>query len=291
MDEEYPNLQGEVQTPQGFLNEFKENHMPNSQEMSDKALKKYEERNGELTEDFVKKNFNRLLQRMIEIETELYEEYERKVTAEAPCLFLDEHYQQDEEYPETQQLISEVKTIYESDKDFEEAFKEIFPKLYPLANYISQSASQSRRNRAGKSLESHIENLIEEMGYNFDRQEEVDGAVIDIVIPDMDTFDNNPDYTIFLACQTTLKDRFRLSLSKVTRDRVRTFIATATGKNLITSSDENDLTDGKIQEIHEKGYRLLVFDEVKEEKFPDNNTVMSYSEFAQEELPNIAERW
>lgn len=291
MEEQYPNLKGEVQTPQGFLKELKKEKMPDTQEMPQKALERYEEMNGELTPDFVKKNFNRLLQRMIEIEKELYEEYEHKVTAEAPSIFIEEHYQQDEEYPEIQQLISDVKQIYESEDSFEEAFKRIFPKVYPMADLISQSASQGRKNRAGKSFERHVENLVKKMGYDFDRQEEVDGAVIDIVIPDMDTFNNNPDYTIFLACQTTLKDRFRLSLSKVTRDRVRTFIATGTGHNVITDNDGGDLTEKKVNEIHDKGYRILVFDEVKEDKFPDNNTVMSYSEFAQEELPNIAERW
>ncbi|MFB6217544.1 MAG: hypothetical protein ABEJ72_11375, partial [Candidatus Aenigmatarchaeota archaeon] len=60
MTEEYPNLQGEVQTPSGFLNEFREEKMPDTAEMSDKAIKRYEERNGELTADFVRQNFNTL---------------------------------------------------------------------------------------------------------------------------------------------------------------------------------------------------------------------------------------
>lgn len=291
MSSEYPNLKQEVQTQDGFLKEFKEEYMPDAQEMSDKALERYEEENGELTPDFVRKNFNRLLQRMIEIETELYREYEKKAVNHSPCLFIDEHYKEDNEYPETQQLLSDLEKIYEEEEDFEEFFQRMFPKLYPLANHIAQSASQSRRTRAGKSLESHIENLLEVMGYDFDRQEEVEGAIIDLVIPNMEAFHNNPDYTIFLACQTTLKDRFRLSLSKLpTVNRVRTFIATATGQNLITSSDDADLTEGKVQEIEDKGYRIIVFDEVKE-KFPDNNTVISYSEFAQNELPAVEQGW
>ncbi|MFB6216306.1 MAG: type II restriction endonuclease [Candidatus Aenigmatarchaeota archaeon] len=291
MSEEYPNLQQEVQTPDGFLNEFKTEHMPGTVEMSDKAIERYEEQNGELTADFVRKNFNTLLHRMIEIETELYQEYEKQAVNHSPVLFLDEHYQEDNEYPETQQLLSDIERIFEEEDDFEDFFKRMFPKIYPLANYISQSASQSRRNRAGKSLESHIENLLEKMGYDFDRQEEVEGATIDIIIPSMDAFHNNPDYTIFLACQTTLKDRFRLSLSKLpTVNRVRAFIATATGKNLITSSDEEDLTEKKVQEIEDKGYRIIVFDEVKE-RFPDNNTVVSYSDFAQKELPTVEQGW
>lgn len=291
MTDDYPNLQQEVQTQAGFLKEFKEEYMPDSEEMSDEALERYEEENGELTPDFVRKNFNRLLQRMIEIETELYNEYEMEAVNHAPCLFIDEHYKKDDHYPETQQLLSDLEEIYEEEDDFEEFFQRMFPKLYPLANYISQSASQSRRTRAGKSLESHIENLLEVMDYDFDRQEEVEGAIIDLIIPNMDAFHNNPDYTVFLACQTTLKDRFRLSLSKLpTVNRVRTFIATATGKNLITNNDESDLTEGKVQEIEDKGYRIIVFDEVKE-RFPDNNTVVSYSQFAQNELPAVEQGW
>lgn len=291
MDEEYPSLKEEVQTSDGFLKEFKQEYMPEPSDMSDKAIEKYEERNGELTADFVKKNFNKLLQRMIEIETELYKNYEKKAVNHSPVLFIDEHYKQDTEYTETNQLISDIEEIFENEDDFEKFFKKMFPKLYPLTSYISQSASQSRRHRAGSSLESHIENLLEKMGYDFDRQEEVEGATIDIVIPDMDSFHNNPDYTMFLACQTTLKDRFRLSLSKLpTVNRVRTFIATATGKNVITSNDQNDLTENKVQEIEDKGYRIIVFDEVKE-KFPDNNTVVSYSDFAQRELPALEQGW
>ncbi|MFB6217545.1 MAG: type II restriction endonuclease, partial [Candidatus Aenigmatarchaeota archaeon] len=184
-----------------------------------------------------------------EIETELYQEYERKVVNHSPIVFLEEHYEEDNEYPETNQLFSDLEKIYEEEDNFKDFFEEMYPKLYPLVSYVSQSASQSRKNRAGKSLESHIENLLEKMEYDFDRQEEVEGATIDIVIPGMEAFHNNPDYTIFLACQTTLKDRFRLSLSKLpTVNRVRAFIATATGKNLITSSDKEDLTEKKVQE-------------------------------------------
>lgn len=282
-------LKDEIQTQQGFLREMKERYMPDSAEMSEKALEEYEIRNGELTKEYTEENFNSILQDLIKIETELYADYEKRVTTEAPCLFLDEHYQEDNEYPITQNLIDDIKEIYESDEEFNNTFKKLFPKIYPMASYISQSASQSRKSRAGKCLENHIENLLDEMGYEFSRQEKVDGAVIDIVIPSMEMFRENPDYTVFLACQTTLKDRFRLSLSKIKTDRIRTFIAT--GKNLITDNDENDLTKDKVKEIHDKGYRILVFDTVKQEQFPENNTVMSYSEFVQKELPNLAERW
>lgn len=292
MEEQYPGLKSEVQTQDGFLKEFKTEYMPDSTEMSDKALERYEEESGELTPDFVRKNFNKLLQKLIEIERELYQEYERQAVNHSPTLFIDEYYNEEgHNYTETEQLLSDLQNDYENSDDFEEFFKSMYPKLYPLVNYISQSASQSRRTRAGKSLESHIENLLEKMGYDFDRQKEVKGATIDIVIPNMESFHNNPDYTVFLACQTTLKDRHRLSLSKLPAvNRVKSFIATATGQNLITSSDDKDLTEKKVDEISDKGYRIIVFDEVKE-KFEDNSYVVSYSEFVQKELPAISEGW
>ena len=97
-----------------------------------------------------------------------------------------------------------------------------------------------------------------------------------------------------MECQTTLKDRFRLSLGK-TNDLNRQstkFIATLSGVNLITQSDHNDITQAKIDEIHDNDWQLICLREVAEELVSNNpDTIISFEDFVNNEYPRISQAW
>lgn len=291
-------LQSEVQKSYGgFLNDvddMEDKYMPSTSEMGEKAIERFEEENRELTKEYVRNNFNEILKELIKVETEIYKDYKKEMIENAPIIFLKEFQNNVEEYPKLQETFEEIKEVFNSEEDFEESFEKIYSKIYPVIDLVSESGSQGGKSRAGKNLEHHLENLIQIAGYSLDRQVDIDvgDANVDILLPSEDSFHNNPDYAAFIACQTTLKDRFRLSLSKLPsgHERSSKFIGTAAGLGIINNSDKDDLNSRKINEIGRKQFRVIAFDEVAAE-YPDNNNIISYSRFISEELPTLAKYW
>lgn len=290
------DLKSESQTQSGFIKEIKSKRIPGTSEMADLAFNEYTDRNGDLSPNDIKNNFNDLLKELISIETEIYNNKEEEVVRNLMQDFIEEYYSQNdiEEYENTQKLLDQIKTLYEDSDDFESFFSESYFRLNPLIGPIYYSFSQGRKTRVGDSLENHVEKLLTEMNYPVDSQIQLDGSRIDLVLPNEETFYNDPSDAVFLPCQTTLKDRYRLSLSKLPSgekyEPVSKFITTATGINLVTDEDENDITQDKIEDTVSHGYRFLAFDAVKE-RFPDNEGIVSYTEFAEEILPKEADSW
>lgn len=292
-DEE--DLKPEIQTQDGFLKEIKDEWVPDTSEMGDLALEKYEQREGTLTTDHIEENFNEILQTLFQLETEIYAEKEDKFIQNLMEDFIQNHYSTNSsEYQNTNQLLSQLDQLYEESDGFEDFFARAFPRIYPLAGPVYYSASQGRKTRVGNTLETHIETLLERLGYHYESQVQLKGARVDIVLPNKLTFEQNPEDAIFLACQTTLKDRFRLSHSKLPSggeyDRASKYITTATGINLVTNNDRDDITESKIEECVEHDYNLLVFDEVKN-RFSHKEGIISYTNFANNILPKKSKSW
>ena len=65
-------------------------------------------------------------------------------------------------------------------------------------------------------------------------------------------------------CQTTLKDRFRLTTGKSTDAKIKRYLATVTGAGIVTKRDINDFSVDKVKEIiMDNNVTLVVFSEVK----------------------------
>lgn len=300
-------LQDEIQGD-GFLDAVREKRMPGSREISDQAIARYEEEFGELTPDYVENNIDSVLQKLIRTEQEIYAHHESEVYRYALVHFLQEYYQTGQaslasfgdqgetnvefaEYANLQAVFEEIEDIYTGDEGFVDAFSEILPLLYPVMDSISVSAQQSRRKRAGTSLQTHLSRLLEAAGFELlSVQMAGNGHVYDIAARDADG-QNPPATSIYISCLTTMRDRFRQSLSAPSAaldpDKDNKFIATASGKDLITASAAGDVTREKIQEITAEGFTLVVFEDVKNEKFPAEDGVISYTQFFAEKLPAL----
>ena len=88
---------------------------------------------------------------------------------------------------------------------------------------------------------------------------------MDFVIPSLSAIDEMPDQVINIECQTTLKDRFRLTTGKSTDAKIRRYLATVTGAGIVTKRDLNDFSVDKVKEIiMDNNVTLVVFREVKE---------------------------
>ena len=87
---------------------------------------------------------------------------------------------------------------------------------------------------------------------------------MDFVIPSLEAYSTMPDQVINIECQTTLKDRFRLTTGKSTDARIKRYLATATGCGLVTQKDVSDFSIEKVKEIIiNNNVTLVVFDDVK----------------------------
>ena len=105
-----------------------------------------------------------------------------------------------------------------------------------------------------------MEHFFNILNFEYERQKSLrPGEVLDLVFPSLEILLAAQQNAIIVECQTTLKDRFRLSLGKtndLNREATK-FIATLSGVNLITQSDHNDITQAKIDEIHDNDWQLI----------------------------------
>ncbi len=287
-------IKKEIQTPKGLLAELKKGKMPDTKEMSDIAWNQYRGEEGPFSPDYVTENFSDILKNVISLEYSLYKVYVDEIFRNSINIFLNEKFEIKDEYPNLQEYFSEMKENYRVRNldNFSESVGEISFEIFPVMRYIADSIRQGAVSRAGHSLENHLETLFNIIGIRYAKQVQLElGARVDFLLPNTTVFRKDPTNSIFIACQTTLKDRFRISNTKIPAHlNVRKYIATATGVGIITDRDVTDITENKLAEIHRDNFKLIVFDEVKE-KWPDNNTVMSYSYFVTREYPAFSSLW
>ncbi|GGK64710.1 type II restriction endonuclease [Haloarcula sebkhae] len=286
----------------GFLEEVKADRLPDSTILTEAALDKYEKRHGSLNPDVIDQQADQVLERLLELEQEIYTEREQRVYREALVVFLQQKYDTGQislqsfktgstggghftEYPRLQDLFTELEEIYESTDDFEEAFTEILPLLYPAMDAISVSAQQSRRKRAGSSLRSHVENLLEKAGYTIESLQNAGNGYLYQLYRE----ETGQEAPVYISYLTTLRDRFRQSLTdgSINDDDVPRFIVTGAGNSIFTSSRRSNVTDQKVTEIANEGFTLVVFNAVKQNQHSGKESVISYTELFQNRLPSL----
>lgn len=102
----------------------------------------------------------------------------------------------------------------------------------------AQSILQTRKTRAGRSLENHVQQLLQREGLRFQMRQVLDDTRPDIIIPGKAEYED-PDYPMdrlfMVGLKTTCKDRWRQVLSEAPRMKVRhilTLQAGISGKQL-----------------------------------------------------------
>lgn len=124
----------------------------------------------------------------------------------------------------------------------------------------AQSILQRRKSRAGKSLEHHVENLLEDAGIRFEPHSTVDGTEPDILIPGKREYMNPswPDEKLFVVgIKTTCKDRWR----QVTKEAPR-----IQKKHILTL--QQGISSKQIDEMKRSKVRLVVPRELHREYPP-----------------------
>lgn len=166
--------------------------------------------------------------------------------------------------------MSELIKIFDRCKDdsytFEMFINEISKTTIPIIDTVSFSQKQSAKSRVGESLQNHLANIFDICNVPYEtQQQKVDGGTImDFVIPNVNAIEEMPDQVINIECQTTLKDRFRLTTGKSTDAKIKRYLATVTGAGIVTKRDLNDFSVDKVKEIiMDNNVTLVIFPEVK----------------------------
>lgn len=131
---------------------------------------------------------------------------------------------------------------------------------------VSFSQKQSAKCRVGETLQNHLANIFDmcDVPYETQQQKIEGGTIMDFVIPNVAAIEEMPDQVINIECQTTLKDRFRLTTGKSTDAKIKRYLATVTGAGIVTKRDLNDFSIDKVKEIiMDNNVTLVVFAEVK----------------------------
>ena len=265
-------IKDEIQGPKGYMKKVRDNYLGATREMANAAFEKYEKETGlKLTKENILKDIDGTLRALLITETAIYNERSTKIISEVIPYYYNNIFEKDDEnYPQTSDYIRKILEIYRKcgEKSYKESdfFCEIFELTAPVIDHISFSQKQSAKTRVGDSLQNHLEKIFELCGIPFETQKQKDtgGTVMDFIVPNLAAIENAPDQVINIECQTTLKDRFRLTTGKSTRANVKRYLATTTGCGLITERDVNDFSVDKVKEIIiDNNVTLVVFKDVK----------------------------
>ena len=273
-----------------FNNFLRESRLPSSRKMSDRAIANYEKEHGKITSALLRKNFSQIIADCIQIENRMFDEIMNEIR-ESWGIDLLGNTERNRSFPVISGLIDQAIAVLNAKDAVEEKLASVIKILQEINDGVSFGMKQSGKTRAGAAFQNYLESFFDRLDLQYDRQQAIrPGEVLDLVFPNLKLLQERHQDAIIMECQTTLKDRFRLSLGKA-HEQVGTtkFIATLTGTNIITASDHLDLTDAKINEIRDNHWRLVSLREVSEQK--NSPTIMSFEDFVNKEYPNRSGLW
>ena len=320
-------IKDEIVGSNGYLRKVRDQYLLSSKEMADLAFKQYEQSiRKKITKKYVLDNTDDVLKGLFIAETQIFNARNSQILSSVIPYYYREFYNKGK-YPETDKNMKRLETLFNQCKggkvNIDYFMNEIADSVGPMMDVISFSQKQAAKSRVGNTLQNHLQTIFEKCDIQSSAQQQRDdgGTIMDFVIPDLESYKKMPDQVINIECQTTLKDRFRLTTGKSTDRKIKRYLATASGCGLVTDRDVHDFTIEKVKElIINNDVTLVVFDDVKKkinsmiskayadekelspEKANDlkdledllnksNNKIISYHELVTRDIPSILLYW
>ena len=257
-----------------------------------KIKKDYEEENEKLTKEHILNNASEIIFYLVSNSTKLWNKIVKDIESNWVELYLTESIEDQKNFPKIYALFERLHKKNIDSKNPMQNTINVTNQLGELFSHLVFSNKQSAKSTAGAMLEHHIETLMDECKYKFDSQKSlVEGEVLDFVFPNIEFAKKNPELSLSVECQNTLKDRVRLTQGKLQHSLIKRYLFTVSGLNAATQSDHQDLTDNKIKELKSSGVTLVVFKKVKDDKFPNEQSVISYENFFSNVYPVALKNW
>lgn len=166
--------------------------------------------------------------------------------------------------------------------------------LTEMLRYWADSQAQSRKTRAGKSLEHQLEYVLKNEGItDFETQRELEypggNTKVDFIFPSAEHYSVNPSECVAISCQTSSNDRFRLALEQVPHSHK--YICTTIGSDNLGANLQR-LSQKKVDSVESRGGFYVMFPEGKENSphMRDHPAIITYSELF-EALSKIKSSW
>lgn len=258
-------LADELQGADGLIAHVRKNYLLDGKHMSAMAYKNYICGNGPVSRDEIIKNADSILEGLLRTELECYQSRTDALLSEIIPFYIDNIMDTSQDkYPVVRQMVREAVDSCAGETDGFAKVGQMTKIFAPAMDIISFSIRQSSKSRAGNAFENHLQILMDICRIQYRQQyRESDGRTyIDFVVPYGK--EKGIKNIASIECQTTLKDRFRLSAGKAVTTDKKCFLATPTGVGIFTKKDTNDMTVQKAYEIIiENGMVLVAFPAVK----------------------------
>lgn len=164
----------------------------------------------------------------------------------------------------------------------------VFPYIYRL----SLSNTQSRRSRAGKSFETIIYKIYENLGYEYDSQSKVGrktfdslglGKKVDSILPNIKCYAERRNKTIIGTMKTSLRERWQEVAEEIERTKIPEI-------HLLTADES--IPKSKAQEMANHNIIVVTYEWVaNSDTLKSMKNIISFEEYLFEEIPNILKFW
>ena len=219
--------------------------------------------------DDVLKNFNLYLRAAFEKSLDVLEKYEFQV------------------YPKALHQLSILRSnnlnVIETANPkmpFAEKVGESLELLYPDLWHVFLSRSNSRKQRGGKDFEAQLGQLLTLADIPFDKQ--IRTYHSDFMLPSAAAFNRDKTRSILLSAKRTLRERWQNVVEEIYETKCpNAFLCTA----------DETIAQSIINRLRDHNAHLVVWDNLKHEKFNDESIVVGYSQLANLEIPTFKKYW
>ena len=178
------------------------------------------------------------------------------------------------------QLTAQAEAI-SAEQGFEPAAKSLIAGLYLEFREAFLSVSQSRKTRGGKDFELSFARTLSLAGFPHAMQEVKTRA--DFILPSNAAFQQNRTLCAVASLKRTLRERW----TEVVAELVMLHMP-----NVFLVTADHNVNRGTVKGIcDDNPLHLVVWDSVKERHYKDHPRVLSFTQFANERLPNLQSMW
>jgi len=156
----------------------------------------------------------------------------------------------------------------------------LLEKWYPSLLQIFLSVSQSRKTRGGKDFELELSGLFDLAEIPFEMQRSKDR--VDFFLPSEAVFRTDRNKALIVSAKRTLRERWREVAAELYEIR---------SPNVYLATADDDISDEKVKGLTDHNVYLLLWDEIKKQKFSTHPKVIGFSEFVNDRLPAFEALW
>ncbi len=249
-----------------------------------------------LTKTQLKNNVETLIVDLREIVFEMYLEAENKMNAALVSHLISTRAVPNSIFKTYFDFPSVLEIIQENDKDkfhteFASKLGAFTGSIAPYLYELNLSSTNSRRARAGSTLEALLEKALEIYGVPFHNQSALGknffekhriGKKVDLIIPSKEAYETSRSKCAIVSVKTSLRERWQEVVEELHRSNV---------PHIYLATLDTSITQNQVDIMKEYNITLVVRKSEKKEKFEAAGTVESFQEFFDKSIPHILRNW